>query len=185
MVGCNGWTDGRTRGRNLKRSKGILLRRGPADAAAANVGNSDRLLLGKLFDQIFIQTTIAIVASNMTRSGLLYLDQDHIYGCSLGASQANFLSYLATIRPKVAPNESLTPSPSCSRQLPGKQLQEQAPKVELYTLRLSSVPAPLLSPPGDHLDEDNVDEDDEGDEGEDEGEDEDDHTIVKSGRKAV
>ena len=47
------------------------------------------------------------------------------------------------------------------------------------------MPAPLLSPPGDHLDEDNVDEDDEGDEGEDEGEDEDDHTIVKSGRKAV
>ena len=62
--------------------------------------------------------------------------------------------------------------------LPGKQLQEQAPKVELYTLRLSSGLAPLLSPPGGHLDEDNVD-----DEGDDE--DEDDHTIVKSGRKAV
>ena len=46
--------------------------------------------------------------------------------------------------------------------------------------------APLLSPPGDDVDEDNVDDVDEDnvDEG-DEGEDEDDHTIVKSGRKAV
>ena len=58
-------------------------------------------------------------------------------------------------------------------------------------MRLSSGPAPLLSPPGGHLDEDNVDDEDEGD-GEDQDnvdedvdEDEDDHTIVKSGRKAV
>ena len=64
---------------------------------------------------------------------------------------------------------------------PGKQLQEQAPKVERGILRLSSGPEPLLSPPGQDEDDDhdNLIVDD------DEGEDEDDHTIVKSGRKAV
>ena len=75
---------------------------------------------------------------------------------------------------------------------PGKQLQEQAPKVERGILRLSSGPEPLLSPPGhdedDDLDNvlvDNDDDDDDGDDGDEGDEDEDDHTIVKSGRKAV
>ena len=37
--GCIGGTDGRTRGRNLKRSKGILLI--PAAVSAGNLGDED------------------------------------------------------------------------------------------------------------------------------------------------
>ena len=113
MQWLDGWADTRAEFEKIERNSIETRTGGRCSSQRGKLGPVAPR--GKLFDQIFIQTTIAIVASNMTRSGLLYLDQDHIYGCSLGASQANFLSYLATIRPEVAPNESLTSSPSCSR----------------------------------------------------------------------